>query len=191
MNKRSTTLVKTAKTLSLVLSAILFALGIILIFWSDELAVTLRFLFGVFAVLLGGAKIFGYFANDLYRIAFQFDFGMGTIVAIFGLLLLVRPDSVMPYLENAIVLYVLFEALLRVQTAVDAYRFGMPYWYLLLSYSILLSMAALVLFLFGEIGHRFLLMGILLIADAGLFAFVTAYTVRVRARKTSYPLDVE
>ena len=45
------------------IAGLLFALGIILIFWSDELAATLRFLFGVLSILLGGAKILGYFTK--------------------------------------------------------------------------------------------------------------------------------
>ena len=191
MNQKGSALVRTAKTVSFVLSGFLLALGVILIFWSDELSSVLRFFFGVLSVLLGGSKIFGYFTNDLYRIAFQFDLAMGSLVALFGLLMLVKPESAMPLLTNAVVIYVLLDGLIRVQTAVDAYRFGMPFWYLLLACSVLLVLGALSVFLFGDAGHRFLLMGVLLIADAGLYAFVTAYTVRVRVRKTNYPIDGE
>ena len=191
MNQKGSALVRMAKTVSFVLSGFLLALGVILIFWSDELSSVLRFFFGVLSVLLGGAKIFGYFTNDLYRIAFQFDLAMGSLVALFGLLMLVKPESAMPLLTNAVVIYVLLDGLIRVQTAVDAYRFGMPCWYLLLACSVLLVLGALSVFLFGDAGHRFLLMGVLLIADAGLYAFVTAYTVRVRVRKTNYPIDGE
>lgn len=191
MNRRGTGLVRTAKIVSLVLSGLLFALGIILIFWSDELAATLRFLFGVLSILLGGAKILGYFTNDLYRIAFQFDMALGSLVALFGILLLAKPDSVMPFLTNAVVFYILLGALLRVQTAVDAFRFGMPFWYLLLAFAILLVLGSLSVFLFGDMGERYTLMGILLLADSSLCAFVTAYTVRVRVKKTNYPLDGE
>lgn len=191
MNRKGTALVRTAKIVSLVLSGLLLSLGVILIFWSDELSLILRFFFGVLSVLLGGAKILGYFTNDLYRIAFQFDLAMGSLVALFGLLLLVKPESAMPLLTNAVVIYVLLDGLIRVQTAVDAYRFGMPYWYLLLTFSVLSVLGALSVFLFGDEGHRFLLMGILLIANAGLYAFVTVYTVRVRVRKKNYPIDGE
>ena len=189
MNRRSTALVRAAKIVALALSGLLLALGIILIFWSDELSAILRFFFGFLSILLGGAKILGYFTNDLYRIAFQFDLAMGSLVSLFGLLLLVKPASAMPLLAGAVVIYVLLDGLIRVQTAVDAYRFGMPFWHLLLAFSLLLVAGALSVFLFGDEGHRFLLMGLLLIADAGLYAFVTAYTVRVRVRKTNYPMD--
>ena len=191
MNRKGTALVRTAKIVSLVLSGLLLALGIILIFWSDELSAILRFFFAVLSILLGGAKILGYFTNDLYRIAFQFDLAMGSLVALFGLLLLLKPETAMLLLTNAVVIYVLLDGLMRVQTAVDAYRFGMPYWYLLLSFSLLLVLGALSVFVFGDEGHRFILMGLLLIADAGLYAFVTAYTVRVRVRKKNYRMDGE
>ena len=189
MNTQQAALVRTTKIISVTLAAMLFCIGLVLIIWTSETEGFLRYMIGMQAILLGGGKILGYFSNDLYRIAFQFDLAMGSLVSLFGLLLLVKPASAMPLLAGAVVIYVLLDGLIRVQTAVDAYRFGMPFWHLLLAFSLLLVAGALSVFLFGDEGHRFLLMGLLLIADAGLYAFVTAYTVRVRVRKTNYPMD--
>ena len=109
----------------------------------------------------------------------------------FGLGLLIIPDTVLPYLGTAVMLYVLIDGLFRVQTAVDAYRFGMPYWYALLVGALLLVGAALAMFLFADDVHRLIWMGSVLVADGAFNAFVTMYTVRVRVRKKNYLLDGE
>ena len=190
MNKRDTALVRAAKTVSLTLSAMLFVLGILLLTWPEGVAHTRQYLFGILAILLGGAKIFGYFTNDLYRIAFQYDLAMGGLAAIFGVLLLVLPSLLVPRLAMAVAVYVLLEGLVRVQTSVDAYRFGMKHWYLLLFGALALVGGALAMVLVGR-SHHFAWMGAVLIADASINFFVSMYTVKVRVKKKNYPLDRE
>ncbi len=190
MNAHDAALVRAAKIVSVILSCMLFILGILLIAWSEKLAPTQRFLFGSFAILLGAAKIFGYFTNDLYRIAFQFDLAMGGLVSIAGILLLALPDLLVPHLAAAVAVYVLLDGLVRLQTAIDAYRFGMHKWYLLLLGALVLIGGALVMALLGS-EHRAIWMGAVLVADAAINFFVCMYTVRVRVRKKNYPLDCE
>ena len=190
MNARDAALVKAAKTVSVVLSSMLFVLGVLLVAWPAGLAPAGRFLFGAVLILFGGAKIFGYFTNDLYRIAFQFDLAMGSLVAIFGILLLVLPGLLAPHLSTAVAAYVLLDGLIRVQTAHDAYRFGMHHWYLLLAGALALVGGALAMVIVGY-DHHAIWMGSMLIGDAAINFFVSMYTVRVRVRKKNYPLDCE
>ena len=182
MNQQEAALVRVAKIASVVLSCLLLVLGIILIVWSERMAPTLGYLFGSAAILAGAVKIFSYFTNDLYRIAFQFDLAAGSLVVIFGIFLLAMPETVLPYLSPAVAVYVLLDGLFRVQTTLDAYRFGMPYWYILLMGAFLLVGGAVAMFLFSE-PHRIIWMGAILMADSATNAFVTIYTVRVRVRK--------
>ncbi len=190
MTVRDAALVRAAKIVSMVLSSMLFVLGVLLITWPEGVAPTQRFLFGALAVLFGGAKIFGYFSNDLYRIAFQFDLAMGALVSLFGILLLALPELLVPRLATAVAVYVLLDGLIRVQTAVDANRFGMHRWYLLLLGALLLVGAAIAMLIVGY-DHRAIWMGSMLLADAAINFFVSMYTVRVRVRKKNYPLDCE
>ncbi len=193
MPTRGEGIVKAAKTASLVVSGLSLILGIILAVWSEELATLLRFLIGVDCLLLGAVKIFGYFSNDLYRIAYQFDLAAGGIIVFFGVLLLAFPHLVMPHLVDCIAITVLFEGLLRIQTSIDAKRFGMDYWYLLLLGAVLLSAGAVAVFLTEAAGRRTVFIGILLIASAFVSVIVTMYTVKVRVRKVhredDFPTD--
>lgn len=183
MHPRGEKIVKAAKAASLVVSGLSLILGIILAVWSEALATPLRFLVGIDCLLLGAVKIFGYFSNDLYRIAYQFDLAAGGAVTLFGLLLLVAPGVVMPHLVSCVAAAVLLDGLLRVQTAIDAKRFGMDYWYLLLLGALLLVAGALVILFLGDPPYRIVLIGIFLIADAFVSVIVTMYTVRVRVKK--------
>ena len=183
MNTQQAALVRATKIISVVLAAMLFCIGLVLVIWTDETEGFLTYMVGIQAILLGGGKILGYFSNDLYRIAYQFDFAVGSTVAIFGILLLAATDRMVQYLPVAVAAYVLMEGLLRVQTSLDACRFGMSHWYLLLVTGCLLTIGGLWVFLFGNAAHRYVLMGACMIADAAVTTFVTMYTVRVRRRR--------
>ena len=190
MDRQQTGLVRATKIISITLSAMLFMMGIVLIFWSERLGEVLSPLLAVMAILFGGGRILGYFSNDLYRIAFQHDFAVGTFVIIFGVLLLVDPAGSVPYMPSAVLLYVLLDGLFRIQIAMDAYKFGMPYWYVLLICGVLLAGGSLVVHFYEDSIHRFLMMGVFLIAEAAVSVFVTTYTVRVRSRRKRRELDV-
>lgn len=190
MDRQQTGLVRATKIISITLSAMLFMMGIVLIFWSERLGEVLSPLLAVMAILFGGGRILGYFSNDLYRIAFQHDFAVGTFVIIFGALLLVDPVGSVPYMPSAVLLYVLLDGLFRIQIAMDAYKFGMPYWYVLLICGVLLAGGSLVVHFYEDSIHRFLMMGVFLIAEAAVSVFVTMYTVRVRSRRKRHELDV-
>ena len=190
MDRQQTGLVRATKIISITLSAMLFMMGVVLIFWSERLGEVLSPLLAVMAILFGGGRILGYFSNDLYRIAFQHDFAVGTFVIIFGVLLLVDPVGSVPYMPSAVLLYVLLDGLFRIQIAMDAYKFGMPYWYVLLICGVLLAGGSLVVHFYEDSIHRFMMMGAFLIAEAAVSVFVTTYTVRVRSRRKRRELDV-
>lgn len=191
MDKRQESIVMTAKVFSLAVSGLVLVFGILMATIPEEMGKALCLSLGILCLLIATAKIFGYFSNDLYRIAFQFDFAGGCVVALFGLLLLIAPAAMIPRLGAAVAIYVLVDGLVRVQTAIDAQRFGMPYWYLLLIGAVLLVGGAAVIFFLALPYHRVLFTGILMIADAFLSVIVTMYTVRVRVRKTRRDADFD
>ena len=183
MNTQQAALVRATKIISVTLAAMLFCIGLVLVIWTSETEGFLRYMIGIQAILLGGGKILGYFSNDLYRIAYQFDFAVGSATVIYGILLLAAPERVLSYLPVAVAVYVLVDGLFRVQTSLDACRFGMAHWYLLLVAGCLLTLGGLGVFLFGNAAQRYVLMGACMIADAAVTTYVTMYTVRVRRRR--------
>lgn len=176
-------IVKEARVIHVVASALLLLLGVMFVAWSDVDATLKRWLMGAIFAVLGGARILGYFANDLYRLAFQYDFAMGLYCVIFGVLIVIHPTSIQQLIPYAIAIYVLFDGLLKIQTAFDAKAFGMKHWFGLLISSAVLSIFSVVMLIGFTVWDPRVLTGVLLILDGGENVWNTMGTVRVRAKK--------
>ena len=186
MRNKNMNVVVAAKTTYLFASALLLILGAtMLILKPTELM--LRIMIGVCFLLIGGNKIFGYFSNDLYKLAFQFDLALGVLTLIVGLVLLIRGNITMQTMASIIGIYVVADGLFKMQTAIDAKRFGMKKWVTIFVAAIVVGLTgALALFDpfvgFASVG-TLTLMGVSLILCGALNIWTTAYTVRVKAKK--------
>ena len=87
---------------------------------------------GILSVVYGIIRLAGYFCNDLYRLAFQFDMAVGILSILIGGVLLFRSDRVLTYLPIVTGIFLLVDSVLRLQTAIDAKHFGMGKWWLIL-----------------------------------------------------------
>lgn len=179
-------IVKSAKIINVASAALMSLAGLLLLIVPTMEAFTAqRILLGSLFALTGLAKLFGYFSNDLYRLAFQFDFAIGAACEFMTALIFLLPETAFRYLPAVIAAYVLLDGLLKLQTSLDARRFGMHRWMIILATSVLLSLGggfAVYAVSFGLFRY-FAIVGIMLIADGFENIFVTAYTVRVRAKK--------
>ena len=66
-------------------------------------------LLGVVFVSYGAVKLMGYFSDDLYRLAFQFDLGVGILTILVGCVLLLRPRDRLALLPMVIGAFVLVD----------------------------------------------------------------------------------
>ena len=80
--------VKTVKTVFTAVSVVLIAAGAALLVWPDASASLICGAMGVVAILAGAVRLAGYFSNDLYRLAFQFDLAVGVLSILLGGILL-------------------------------------------------------------------------------------------------------
>ena len=124
--KQHNRIVRSAKILNVISAGLMFVTGLLLLVIPNLGTTTAqRILLGVLFGLTGGAKIFGYFSNDLYRLAFQFDFAIGVYCELLTLLIALLPERVFDALPLLISVYVTLDALLKLQMSFDAKRFGM------------------------------------------------------------------
>ena len=122
-------IVTSAKILNVISAALMFVAGLLLLVIPNLGTTTAqRILLCVLFGLTGAAKIFGYFSNDLYRLAFQFDFAIGVYCELLTLLIALLPERVFDVLPLLISIYVVLDALLKLQMSFDAKRFGMKSW---------------------------------------------------------------
>lgn len=129
---RSIVPMRTAKIGYITVSSVLCVLGILLIAVPDFSASAIGVICGVLLILFGGVKLVGYFSKDLYRLAFQYDFALGILLIILGIVILVHPGSVMTFLCITLGLVTLTDGLFKIQIAMEARSFGLPKWWLIL-----------------------------------------------------------
>ncbi len=155
---------------------------------SMEEIIAQRIMLGILFSLTGAAKIFGFFSNDLYRLAFQYDFAFGIFCELLALLLIFSPAQNYGVMHLLLVVYVLFDALLKVQMSMDARRFGMKCWGVILGTALGLGAAGAfaAAALQAELVRALFLVGFALAMDGVENCWITAYTVRIRAKKKNF-----
>ncbi|MDQ9821948.1 DUF308 domain-containing protein, partial [Acinetobacter sp. 163] len=79
----------------------------------------------------GLVKIIGYCSKDLYRLAFQFDLAFGILLLALGLILILRTQAVVNVIWVLVGIFILSDALLKIQIAIDARLFGIHQWWMI------------------------------------------------------------
>lgn len=124
--------IKQAKWCYIICSVLLIAAGIYIMIKPYASAIIFCRVIGAVSLFYGISKILGYFSHDLYNLAFQFDLALGVFTLIFGLILLLRSARVVAFMPAILGVFVLVDGVFKLQTAVDAKRFGLSNWWLIL-----------------------------------------------------------
>lgn len=188
-NKR----IQTAKLGYIVLSILLCALGIVLIAVPDFSASLLCRVGGLILILFGLVKIIGYCSKDLYRLAFQYDLAFGILLVALGVVLLLRPNTVMNVICIFLGIYILADALLKIQISIDSKAFGIRQWWLILAAAIITGILGFLLVLRPSESVRvvMVLLGIALFTE-GLLNLVTILTaVQIIRRQAPVVIEAE
>lgn len=187
---------KKVKIIYSVFSVCLIILGIVLMIRSDMTAGIFCRICGVLLFLFGIVKLFGYFSRDLLQLAFQFDFAMGIISCLMGLTMIFWSEQLMEVLVIGIGLFMLMDALLRIQTALDAKKIGVQLWWMILLIALLTAVIGALLFFrpYNGIEAAAFLIGLNLSIDGILNLYVvqsTVSTIRKKERrgKLTYFID--
>ncbi len=178
-------IVKQAKVSNLIIYSFMAAVGLIMIIFQGIPTNVEIIVLSVLCILVGGAKILGYFSNDLYRLAFQFDLAIGLFLAIIGVLTLVVGGKDPLGTVRLFGVYIFIDGLLKLQTAIDARKFGIARWLVILLTAILMVGVGIVGLLASYLEQisQLIVLDISLTLDGLVNIWITAYTVRVRARK--------
>lgn len=142
---RSVIPMKTAKIGYIVMSAVLCFFGILLIAHPDFSIEMIGVAAGICMILFGVVKLVGYFSKDLFRLAFQYDLAFGLLMIGLGAITLIKPDNLMNFICVALGIAILADGLFKIQISVDAKRFGIRWWWLILTLAVLTGAFGLVL----------------------------------------------
>ena len=162
----------------ILISIALCVLGVVLIAVPDYSAILLCRIGGIIMVLFGGVKILGYCSKDLYRLAFQHDLALGALLIILGAVMIFYTAPVISVLCTVLGLLLLADALLKIQVAIDAKRFGIKKWWMILCGAMLTGILGFLLMLRPSESARIILvlLGISLLTE-GLLNLITVLTV--------------
>lgn len=176
--------IRSVRLAYLLLSAGVCLLGVVLIAAPEISARVLCRLGGGLLALFGVVKILGYCSRDLYRLAFQYDLAFGILLIILGCLMLFHTAPVLSLICALVGFWVLLDGLLKIQVAIDARRFGLGKWWLILAAAIPSGILGFVLLFRPSENVRVLtvLLGVSLVAE-GFLNLITVLTAVRRTQK--------
>ena len=118
--------------------------------------------------------------GDISKVAFQFDFAFGIIAILLGLIVIIHPGNIMALVPVIMGIYFMIDGIMKIQTAVDAKRFGVKSWWMILVSAIVTGTTGILLLVnpFESAVALTVLLGITLLADGISNIWIAAYTVK-------------
>lgn len=164
------------------LSVFLIALGLCAVIWPNIGMATVCVAIGAGAVLFGVIRIIVYFMREVRGVAVSYDFSIGLLALIAGVILLIHPQSVLDFLQVVIGVYLLLDSVFKLQTALDSKRIGMTGWWVPLIFTVICLVLGVLMVL--KVGAELVMMliGAALIAD-GLQNLCLAVYAAVAAKQ--------
>lgn len=178
---RSVRPMQVAKTGCIVMSVLFCALGALLLFMPELSASLIGILIAAMLIVFGLIKLTGYFSRDLYRLAFQYDLAIGILLVALGLMLLTKPGRAMDFMCLILGIAVASDGFFKVQMSLDAKRFGLSTWWLILILGVIAGIAGLAVAFHPVEGTKVLMMllGASLLAEGLLTLSVTLCAVKI------------
>lgn len=175
------TRLKIAKRGYMVISALFCILGLVLIFMPDFSLEKIYRIGGIMLAAFGIIKIVGYFSEDLYRLAFQFDLAIGILLIVLGFVLALNKHILFLPIRILLGIFILGDALLKIQTAIDAKRFGIEQWWIIIMASAVAGITGLLLLCryYESTLYSVILLGASLLAEGVLNLITTITAVEV------------
>lgn len=134
---RSTAPVWTAKISNIAMSVCLIAFGIAVIALPSMSLEIIGITTGVMMCVFGIFRLVGYFSRDLFRLAFQYDLQIGVMSVVMGIILAAEPEQTLLIICVVFGVTVFVSGLFRSAVALQARRFGIKPWYVILGAAML------------------------------------------------------
>ena len=181
--KINSAIVKSAKIMHLCSAVIFLVAGLLLALVPDfeDSGIFRNTIVGVASIIIGATGIYGYFSNDMYRLAFQLDFALGIFNVIFGILMIINPVQLSVLLPTAVSILTILDGTNKLQMALEGKNFGISKWYWVLFSAVLETAAGIVLMIlaYHELDVRAWMGAAMGLVGVTNF-WTTMYTVRVR-----------
>ena len=173
--------IHTAKVGYIIISVLLCVMGIVLIVVPNFSALLLCRIGGLLLILFGFVKIIGYCSKDVYRLAFQYDLAFGILLIALGVILIFRSEIMVNVIYIFLGIFILADALLKIQISIDSKAFGIRMWWLILAVAIITGIIGFLLVLRPTESTEIvmLLLGMTLITEGVLNLVTILISVRI------------
>lgn len=170
--------IKMAKYGYIIISTLICILGISLIIIPQFSVTLLCKLGGLLLVFFGIVKILGYISKDLYRLAFQHDLAFGILLIALGSILIFKSNIMIQFICIILGIFVLADALLKVQISIDSKMFGIRQWWLIMTAAIITGIIGFLLIFHPTESAKIImiLLGMTLLSE-GILNFITIFNV--------------
>lgn len=181
------TRVKNAYT---VMTICLIAVGAVLLLWPTLVFSTMCKISGVILICYGVTKLSGYFAKDIFQLAFQFDLALGMVLIVLGIIIVAETEYIMYTIPTVIGICILIDAALKIQTAIEAKKFGIERWKLILVMALVTAIVGILLLVMSRETVDVLtrVIGLNLMLDGILNLFVVRNTVETIRRNSEWEI---
>lgn len=172
---------RAAKTSYIAMSAAFCLLGILLMLFPGVSVSVVGVAAGIMMIAFGIVKLIGYFSKDLYQLAFQFDLAFGVLMMVLGTVVLLSPDRALVFLCMVMGIAILTDGLFKLQSSLDARRFGLRLWGLLLGLAICAGVIGTLLVLHPGKSAKVLmvLLGVGMLFEGVLNLYFALYAVKI------------
>lgn len=157
---------KSASWMAILESVVIGALGVLLLINPDGMFKVIFYVVGIFLIIKGVYKIINYFAVHGKYDFYNNDLLYGIIALVFGILAVVLWEQLGKLIGIAVGAWMIYGALVRMNTAIKMHTAGIKEWF----YVLLLSMIMLALGIYMVISASAvpMVIGWIMIAAAGI-----------------------
>ena len=188
---RSLIMKRTAKIFNLIIAVCFCVFGALVIILPDMSELSIRLMTGIFMIIFGIFKIFGYFSKDLYRLAFQYDIQLGIVFLVFGIVILARSSDVMNFICIVFGISIFIDSVFKIKISMDAKKFGIETWWLILILAVIACIFGVILLFRPSDNVRVwsVLFGVAFLEDGILNLVEKIFTVKVSKNQQPDSID--
>lgn len=148
-------------------SIIIIVLGVLFIAWPETMVKVVSYIIGSFFIIKGAFQIINYFLAKGQNDFFNNDLLIGVISVLIGIAALVIGEDIANVFRVIVGIWLIYESLVRINTAIKLYSADIPVW----KYVLILSLVILVFGIFVTFNNITDVIGWMMIA-AGIVGII-------------------
>ena len=134
---------------------------------------------GTVLIVYGVIKIIGYFSEDLFCLAFRYDFAFGLLLIAIGVIIFIKCGEAAAYLTSGFGWIILLDSFFKIQMSEEAKKFGLEQWqYISTAAGVTGAMGIILILNFSRTDLAHILAALALLAEGVMNRYVMKYAVK-------------